>query len=199
MQTTFFVDIDQTISTGYVGQDLKASIAYYRRLGLQVPESVKSWPALFQLPDVARLHEALPGAQTGVRQLAGGGALFYATARKADIHQITLDWLAREGFPSPDQVIFVEGVAEKLVAIVEHVGPLVLIDDRWCQILAILEQYGRRRSLADLLDRLTLVAFGASADELPGSSVVPVVPLSDWSLIADVFKVIHEVVSTKGR
>lgn len=181
----FFVDIDQTISTGHVGRDLADSITYYQERGVVVPDTVASWPELFQLPDVARQHEVLPGAAAGVRKMTEGCQLYYATARKSDVHQITRDWLSEHGFPSPDQVIFVEGVSEKLVAIAEHPGPLFLVDDRWRQILMILEKYGKRRSLAGLLDRLTLVAFGARSSDLPLSPVVSVVPLFDWSCLDD--------------
>lgn len=188
MNKTFFVDIDQTISTGYVGRDLPTSVQYYRDLGVVVPDGITSWPALFQLPDVARQHEVLPGAQDGVCQLAQRGALFYATARKSDVHQITLDWLRREGFPLPDQVIFCEGVSEKLVSIASHAGPLVLVDDRWYQLLGILESHGNHRSLRGLCQRFTLVAFGACRTDVPISSVIPVVPLPDWSGLTELLK-----------
>ena len=197
MKATFFVDIDQTISTGYIGRDLAESIAHYRERGVCVPDSIESWPALFQLPDVARQHEALPGAQAGVLWLAAHGEIFYATARKSDVYEITRAWLAAHGFPRSDQVIFVEGVAEKLVVIAGHPGSLVLVDDRWRQILDLLEKYGKRRALAGLLDRLILVAFGAGQADVPASPAVPVVPLSEWSLVTDVLVLIHKDVSLK--
>ncbi|HEU5382532.1 MAG TPA: hypothetical protein VFV38_44560, partial [Ktedonobacteraceae bacterium] len=77
---TFFVDIDQTISTGYIGASLAESIVYYRDRGVAVPDGMESWPDLFQLPDVARQHEVLPGALIGAWRLAEHGELFYATA-----------------------------------------------------------------------------------------------------------------------
>lgn len=192
---TYFVDIDQTISTGYIGASLAESIAYYRDRGVVVPDGIGSWPDLFQLPDVARQHEVLPGALIGAWRLAEHGELFYATARKSDVHQITHDWLFANGFPKPESVIFVEGVGEKLVALATHAGPLVLVDDRWRQLLNILGKYGHLRSLSGLSDRLTLVAFGAQASALPASPVVPVVALPKWSQIADVLMKIHEDVS----
>ena len=49
----------------------------------------------------------------------------------------------------------------------------------------------------DLRQRLTLVAFGASADALPETSVVPVVPLPTWASIDTVLMAIHEAVVPK--
>lgn len=48
-----------------------------------------------------------------------------------------------------------------------------------------LEQYGKRRALAGLLDYLTLVAFRARPSDTPLSPVVPVVPLFEWSWLDD--------------
>lgn len=182
MVVTYCVDMDQVTCTGHVCPTLAESIAYYRARGVVVPDSIDSWPDLFQLPDVVRQHEVLPGAVEGVRKLTEGCKMFYLTARKPDVHDITREWLRREGFPSPDKVIFVDGVAEKLIALAEYDGPLFLVDDRWRQLLGILEEYGhRRRVLSGLLDRLTLVAFGASKSDIPLSSIVPVVQLLNWS------------------
>lgn len=195
---TYFIDIDQTISTGHVGRDLADSVQYYRDLGVIVPDGIENWPTLFQLPDVARQHEVLPGALVGAWRLDGAGELFYATARKPDVEQITLDWLYREGFPKPEQVIFCQGISEKLLAIAEHSGPLVLIDDRWRQLLRILEEYREHRVLRDLRQRLTLVAFGSSQADMPTLSVVPVVPLPEWSSITELLaRFAHVVVSSR--
>ena len=185
MKVTIFVDVDQTISTGHVAGSLAESVSYYRDLGVEIPDTIESWPALFQLPDVARQHEVLPDALIGVWQLDGVGEVFYATARKPDVEQITRDWLSREGFPKPEHVIFCQGVSEKLLAIAEHPGPLILVDDRWRQLLSILEEYGEHRVLRGLHDRLTLVAFGSSQADMPASSVVPVVPIPEWSSITE--------------
>lgn len=191
----YFIDVDQTISTGRVLASLAESVKYYRERGVAVPDSIESWPALFQLPDVARQHEVLPGAVDGVRQLTEGCELHYLTARKSDVYQITRGWLAEQGFPVPDQVIFVEGVAEKLAVLAEHPGALILVDDRWRQLLDILEKYGQRRVLSGLRNHLALAAFGAQAADLPASPIVPVVALPDWSMVADVLMKIHENVS----
>ena len=185
MVVTYCVDMDQVTCTGHVCPTLAESIAYYRARGVVVPDSIDSWPDLFQLPDVVRQHEVIPGAVEGVRKLTEGCKLHYLTARKSDVHDITREWLRREGFPSPDKVIFVDGVAEKLIAMADFDGPLFLVDDRWDQLLMILSKHRQHRSLAGLLDRLTLVAFGANKSDLPLSSIVPVVPLLNWSWLKE--------------
>jgi hypothetical protein len=199
MKRTFFIDIDQTISTGHVSRDLQESVQYYRDLGLVVPDGLQSWPVLFQLPEVVRLHEVLPGAREGVRQLAQLGEVWYATARKPEVEQITREWLATRAFPNPERVIIVEGIAEKLLALAAYPGPLVLVDDRWQQLHEILVQHGERhRVLAGVRERLTLVAFGARQEHVPETTVVPVVPLCGWEGCAEFFRsdlFIHGVVS----
>ena len=130
MKTTFFVDIDQTISTGHVGRNLAGSVQYYRERGVVVPCSVTSWPELFQLPDVMRQHEVLPGARAGVRRLAAYSDVIYVTIRAPDAEQITRDWLAREDFPSSERLVICQSIAHKLLALAEYTGPLILVDDR---------------------------------------------------------------------
>lgn len=182
---TFFIDIDQTISTGFVGTSVQESLAYYQAQGIAIPPEASRYIDIFQVPEVVRIHEVFPGAQEGIRQLLPLGQVKYATARQVRVEQITREWLREHDFPSPGQVLFCQGIAEKLLALAEHPGSLVLVDDRWRQLLGILETYGKRRALRDLVDRLILVAFGADQTVLPGSAVVPVVPLPDWLKIAD--------------
>jgi hypothetical protein len=188
MNIHFFIDIDQTISTGYVGTSVLDSIAYYRTLGVEIPTGLTKYIELFQLPEVVRIHEVFPGAQAGINHLTQLGNVTYATARASNVEEITHEWLRQQEFPLPDQVIFCNGVAEKLLALAPYAGPLVLIDDRWSQLLDVLTQYsGKHRVLRSLHDRLTLIAFGAVQADLPGSSVVPVVPLAQWERITDIF------------
>lgn len=196
MKTTFFVDIDQTISTGHVGRDLATSVAYYRDLGVVVPDGVNCWPDLFQLPAVLARHETLPGALAGVQQLAACGDVSYATVRAPDVAQITHEWLAEHGFPSPERVVMCQSVGQKLLALARYPGRVVLVDDRWRKVLEVWPRLVEHDPAlaADLRERFTLVAFGANAADLPESSVVPVVPLAYWSLVANVLMVVHEAV-----
>lgn len=191
---TYFIDIDQTVSSGYVGQDVAASVQYYRDRGLTIPDGIASWPELFQLPEIVRLHEVLPGAQQGVSQLARQGEVWYATARKPEVATITRDWLAMHAFPFPDNIILVTGVAEKLLALADYSGQLVLADDRWNQLHEILMQYGtRHRVLADVRTRLTLVAFGARKEDIPEKTVVPILPLCTWARVDSLCLDVHHL------
>jgi hypothetical protein len=199
MKTTFFLDIDQTISTGYVGRDLAESVQYYRDLGLELPETIASWPDLFQLPAILARHEALPGALVGAWRLDGVGDVGYATVRAPDVEQITRDWLYREGFPKPERLVMCQSVAHKLQALSQYGGRMVLIDDRWHKALEVwprLEEHAPDVA-ADLRQRLTLVAFGATQADLPESSVVPVVPLPTWASSDAVLMMMHEAVVPK--
>ena len=183
MKKIYFIDIDQTISTGYVGSSVQESLAHYRSHGIDIPPQTATYIEIFTLPEVVRLHEVLPGAVAGVRRLAQLGEVRYATARKPEVEQITRAWLAQQGFPFPEHALFCTGVAEKLVALASFPGSLVLVDDRWQQLLTLLEQYGQRRVLQGLCERLTLVAFGAA--KVPESSVVPLLSLPNWSRLEE--------------
>jgi hypothetical protein len=199
MKTTFFLDIDQTISTGYVGRDLAASVQYYQDLGLELPETIQTWPDLFQLPAVLARHETLPGALVGAWRLDGAGDVVYATVRAPDVEQITRDWLYTQGFPLPERLVMCQSVAHKLQALAQYDGSVVLVDDRWRKALEVwprLEEHAPALA-ADLRQRLKLVAFGATQADLPESSVVPVVPLPTWTSIDTVLMAIHEAVVPK--
>jgi hypothetical protein len=178
-----FVDIDQTLSTGHVGSSVQDSIDYYRSLHVEIPVSATRYTDFFQLPDVLLRHETLPGALAGVHQLSRVGDVSYATVRPDNVAGITRFWLREHGFPEPDQVDFCRNMTEKLLAIAAHPGALVLVDDRFLQVLDILEKQSEIYPvLSGLVDRLVIVAFGVSALPGPGS-VVPFVPLLDWSNI----------------
>lgn len=194
----FAVDIDQTVSTGYAGKNLRESIAYYEALGILVPAHITKYPELFQLPDVLRVHETLPGAVDGVNALAKHGRIAYYTVRKhrdpcieQEIQDITRTWLAKRNFPSADSVIFCRSAMHKLLWLSEAGEDLlVLIDDRWRKIgnaFTELVQSKDHGCIAnDLRQRLTLVAFGAlSIPESP--SGLRTVAFPDWGNVADLF------------
>ena len=180
-----FVDIDQTISRGHVADSLHESVLYYRDRGVAVPETVACYPDLFQLPDIVRLHETLPGARAGVAQLAQHGAISYATVRNADVEEMTLLWLREHDFPSAENVMFSQSMAHKLLAISHYSGQLVLVDDRWRKALEILPRIVEYspETAQNIGARLTLVAFGASTSDLPASSIVPLLALPNWSRV----------------
>lgn len=187
-----FIDIDQTISTGYVGANVQESLAYYRTRGVAIPAGITQYIELFQVPEVVRIHKVFPGAQEGLRQLARLGEVSYATARASAVEEITRAWLREQRFPAPDQVLFCPGLAEKLLAIAAFPGPLVLIDDRWRQVIELIAEYGEiHRVLRSLRERLILVAFGATQADLPASAVVSVVPLAEWSSLTQLLTSEH--------
>jgi uncharacterized HAD superfamily protein len=181
----FFVDIDQTISSGQVLRSLQESVQYYQNQGVNVPETVTCYPDLFQLPEVVRMHEMLPGAQSGVSQLAQVGELMYATVRKPEVEEMTRIWLQAQGFPSPEKVIFTQSMAHKVLALSAFSGPLILIDDRWQKALEVWPRLvdSQPEMAHALATRLTLVAFGASADDLPADSPLSIVAFPDWSWV----------------
>lgn len=190
MKRTFYIDVDQTISTGKVSDTLQESIVYYRERGIAVPDEIDRWPDLFQVPEVVAIHEVLPGnPQEGLRSLLELGDVAYLTARKSNVWEITRHWLREHDFPCSDRVYFVEGVPEKLLFLTLQPGELVLIDDRWHQMLPFLEKYPHK--LQGLYDgRLTLVAFGTSS--VPDAPIVPVVPLLSWDHIGKTREVFND-------
>lgn len=192
-----FIDIDQTISSGRVADSLQESVRYYRDRGISVPETITCYPDLFQLPDIVRLHETLPGARDGVHQLAQHGDISYATVRNTDVEEITRLWLQEHDFPSTQDVIFSQSMAHKLLAISHYPGQLVLIDDRWQKALEVLPRVIEHspETAQHIETRLTLVAFGASVSDLPGSPLIPMLALPDWSRVPDV---IHQFTITSG-
>lgn len=169
----FFVDIDQTIGTGHIGSCLEESIAYYQRMGIHLP-LVSSYMELFQYPEVMRIHDVIPGAVAGLEQLARIGTITYATVR--DEQEITKEWLARHHFPCAENVLFCKSILHKVVILHRAPGNVILIDDRYKQIAAILVE-GQER-FQHLSHRMLLVGFGAS--EIACSCPAPSFALRSW-------------------
>jgi hypothetical protein len=191
------IDIDQTISSGYVGKNLEDSMQYYRARGVEIPEHIVRYSQLFQLPGVLCQHEALPGAIEGVNALAKYRVTYY-TVREQSVETITCFWLAQHGFPCSDSVVFCRSVMHKLLQLYEREKgskePLFLIDDRWQIALEAIEQLKESKDhqhIAKMLcDRLTVVAFGISS--LPENHTeLRVVAFPDWSHVVDLLAVIQ--------
>jgi hypothetical protein len=201
------VDIDQTISTGYRGANVAESIAYYRNRGILVPETLTRYLDFFQLPEVLRIHEEIPGAQAGVQTLAGsareGG---YFTVRKSDdpqeracIEQATHEWLREHHFPSAERVTFCQSMAQKLLAIAELLPQtgerVLLIDDSWHKVLhalSLLEHYDAETAQASrrLSEQLILIAFGTPQEHLPSPAAIRMLAMPDWSGIETLLTVL---------
>jgi len=60
----FVVDIDQTSRSGHVFSSVQESVGCYLDQGIVVPDTVTCYPDVFQLSDVVRLYEVLPGVST---------------------------------------------------------------------------------------------------------------------------------------
>lgn len=186
----FAIDIDQTISTGYAGKGLRESIAYYEAKGIKVPAHITKYPELFQLLDVLRLHDALPGAVAGVHELAKHGHIAYYTVRKhddpqanQDIQGITRTWLAGHGFPCPNNVVFCRSVMHKLLRLHEEdEDALVLIDDHCDKAFTALGRLAHSEDSQQIADdlsrRLTMITFGAP-------------PFHDWHCVIDLLAFIR--------
>ncbi len=191
----FCVDIDQTMSTGYVGSSVLESKTYYQDRGIMIPEQATRYMDFFQFPAVLRIHEELPGARVGVQKLTEVGQVGYFTVRKSDdedeqiaIQAATRSWLHDHQFPG--EVTFCQGMAQKLLAIAERYdqvqGKIILIDDSWHKALnamRLLAKYDEATAQAAeiLRERLTIFAFGAHPDELPIGPVVRLEAMPDWS------------------
>ena len=195
------IDIDQTLSTGFIGASFKESIDYYRTRGIAIPATVTTYLSLFQLPEVLQIHDALPGAVEGVQRLSQLGTLHYFTVRKDDnsatskcIQAVTRRWLAEKHFPCPDNVVFCRSTMHKLVMMHElGEAPIVFIDDRWQKALEALDQLETRneeaRQIAAFIRKhVTIIAFGARS--VPHRDI-RLVALPTWEHIADVMAMLN--------
>jgi hypothetical protein len=114
--------------------------------------------------------------------------LKYCTARvitfnnewNKDLASITHAWLAHNGFPNHDQIVFCNGVKEKLTHIVamiqEQERHVLLIDDNPDKLLKAFKELSGDDQLL-LYGHLTLAAFGYSdCDEC----LLNIIPFPDW-------------------
>ncbi len=149
--------------------------AYRERVGTEHFET-----AVYEIAQDPAMLGVLPpflGAVRGVAQLATVGDVGYYTVRKhrdpernRQIEQATTQWLARHCFAHPEHIVFCRSVMHKIVQLYErekdHQYPLVLIDDRWKQVLEAIDEIaaGLYHQITDhLLPCLTVVAFGVNA------------------------------------
>jgi hypothetical protein len=202
----FAVDIDGTIATGWNAPSLQACIDYYRALGIHLPSTISDYTDLLQIPAVMRIHEVLPSAVEGVRQLARLGNVAYYTVRKspdalihAQIQEATRFWLATHQFPHPEQVVFCLSSMNKLIRIYHHdsLAALVLIDDRPGQVLAAFDLLvagghpkfdieEQKKMVQVLRQRLVVVAFGVEKQPFPNRDRgLQVLTLPSWEQVSE--------------
>jgi hypothetical protein len=62
-----------------------------------------------------------------------------------------------------------------------HDDPVILVDDRGhTHFLAMLERLKEEPSVRNLISRLTIIAFGVSASDLPSTNLCCLFALPDW-------------------
>lgn len=67
------VDIDQTISSSFLGTSVEESLAYYRTRHVTLPPDARRYTDFFGLPEVIRIHEEIPNAAHALHHLAKAG------------------------------------------------------------------------------------------------------------------------------
>ena len=101
--------------------------------------------------------------------------------------EATLDWLDAHDFPNPANVVFCDGIADKLKQLALHIeqtpGPVVLVDDQYLRLLermALLDE-----GPADVLRQyLTLVGYRGKGETV--QAPISVLPLPSWKYIDDI-------------
>lgn len=201
------VDIDQTISSGFLGASVAESLAYYRARQVAVPADARRYQDFFGLPEVIRIHEEIPGARAALHSLANAGHTFgYFTVRHSDalavqeqIRANTRLWLVEHQFPQASNVSFFAGMPAKLYEIGKQMSsesqPVVMIDDSWEKVLNAYERIQGVDPLVahSLVTRLVLLAFGTTQNHFPATTPLQVRALPNWKneTIKEVFNAIH--------
>jgi hypothetical protein len=151
--------------------------------------------ALRWYPDAVITCNVIDGSWQGVRYLAQRvSALKYCTARvinfnaewNTDLARVTWIWLKNNAFPHAEQILFCDGVKEKLtkiVAMIQEQGQhILLIDDCPDKLLkAFGELSGVDQNL--LSEHLTLAAFGY--DECDQDYLLNIIPFPSWKEVVN--------------
>ena len=173
----FAVDIDNTIARDIKNAALRAYVMrtldmptdeQELRAWLQVPENKarleQARKTSETIPEVMEAVQPVPGALDGVRQLARLGTVVYVTCRVPELHELTIDWLTRYGFPSPENARLCARYSEKYLhayrmAVPDE--PILLIDDRAEEVVRSFQTIARTEpaTAINLISRLSVVAF----------------------------------------
>jgi hypothetical protein len=199
----FAIDSDQTIATGFVGATLQESINHYQELGVTLPDPISDYQHLFQLPEVIKLHQEVPGSVVGVSILATHGTVSYyqvgrstQTVEEQHCHAAMIRWLRARHFPCPSNLVACASVADQLIRLYYYrtQDMIVLIDNNVSLTLATFAQFvaGKHTAMErdiqqeiadDLRQRLVVVAFGIEADALPKDAHgVRLLALPGWNM-----------------
>lgn len=173
----FAIDIDNTIA-----RDIKnAALRAYLLRALDMPSDEADLRAWLQVPEnLARFNQArtdsekipevmsallpIPGALDGVRQLASIGTVIYVTCRVPALYELTLDWLARHDFPTPENAHPCAHYSEKYLWSYKMSAPdepIILIDDNAEGVVRSFQTIARNDPVVAmrLIPRLSVVAF----------------------------------------
>lgn len=173
----FALDIDNTIA-----RDIKnAALRAYLLRALEMPTDEQGLRDWMRVPEnVARFEQAradsekapevmgalqpIPGALDGVKQLASIGTVIYVTCRVPALHDLTIDWLTRYGFPMPENMRLCALYSEKYLHAHQMASPnepIILIDDSAEKIVRSFQTIARNdpAMAMNLIPRLSVVAF----------------------------------------
>jgi len=209
----FAIDIDRTIAGGFrayvehhnrdlalgISQQVLDELVNYQEF-LQLPEVIayrRDNEARFQASkdsirvslDVILSLETLPGAAEGVALLSELGAICYYTIRANEVQEATVQWLCEKQFLYPQSVVFCESSIDKLVKLSQQETDetIVLIDDKFEVLLKAFDHCTRHIPAVTnaLRERLTIVAFGIEACNVPERDDMKLVALPSWYHVTD--------------
>lgn len=173
----FALDIDNTIA-----RDIKnAALRAYLVRVLDIPDDEQAFSAWFRIPgnkqrleqgrrdsekspEVMGAVQPIPGALDGVKQLAELGTVVYVTCRVPALHDLTMDWLTRYGFPTPENMRLCALYSEKYLHARAMAGdgePIMLFDDQAEKIVRSFGTIAKNDPAVamQLIPRLSVVAF----------------------------------------
>ena len=158
--------------------------AYRDQVGEEAAHTALRW--MYYRPDVLSQAKRHKGSLAGVERCAGIAAeVYYVTCRYAShsaanrgIQSATREWLATQGFPCAEQIIFCQNYQEKMGQLAQlcQRNGVVHVDDNWRDLQGL---------LSDMPPGFTLIAFGAQAAEDCAASVLP---LPSWKQLENVLE-----------
>lgn len=185
--------LNQALSLGVPDTTLRQLSCYHEFVELhavqayigQSQDNKQRYKAVFQSaandPAIQQSLVPLEGALAGVEALSLRGRIIYVTCRKPESVSLTQAWLARYGFPAPEQVYTCEHYHFKYVQagqLADPSEPIVLIDDHAEEVIKffhrlVKEDYSIAKAIRK---RLAVIAFG-SQEVPPHPFKVPLFPV----------------------
>lgn len=208
----FAIDIDATIATDrnsyarYLNNKLKLGIeeslieqiTCYRDFHLlpavqkylQEPEQRDYYQTIYNKlqyePEIQKNLDPIPNAVQAINDIAQSNRIIYITCRQPGAEAITREWLARNSFPSPEQITICTHYHNKYLAAYEQATPqekIILIDDHAEEIIkAFFIMAKTNLDIAvNLRRRLAIVAFDHTEPPTFRFKVpFPVIALPSW-------------------